>query len=676
MFKLVIADDEGKTTVVPLVRDEITIGRKEGNTIRLTERNISRRHAKLRKTNGAYLVEDLQSYNGVKVNGRRIGGELSLKAGDQITIGDYQLALQLDDGATTVDTVAPSGSTTSPSGDAPTALIASPPAAPTAETTDPAVGADRARTSARPARSTAPPARIVMTSPPAPGAEFALSKPLVRIGRAEELDIWVNHRSISREHAEITNDQGQLKVRDLGSANGIRVNGREVQQSDVKPGDVLELGQVRFRVVAPGETFVFDAASTIQMDAVGHGGRAPSRAPLLVAVAIVGVAVVGAVGVALSGSDGTTVTPIADATGGPTSTAPTVTAVRATPGAGATTATAPPGIVATPTAGTADPNASCEASIASGDYPAAAGYAEEALRARPDDGRAIACRSRAEQLHTESLQFADGVRQLEEGNLDGAYLAFDALPRESAFRSRPEVQQTMERFATTTLAAAQALLAGDPTQASLRAQMVGNMVQGPTRAQRAQAQQLVQRAATGVASARREGEGRTETATAAASATASDGRRDPEPTSPSSATSPSRTERERSGSHDRERGTRTPRGTEHASTAARPPETPSAGSSSPAPGTTTPTPGPASTAPTETPLAAAQACLARGDNPCVIRALEGRARTAQEYRLLLETYRAMGNTPRMLDTMERFVQRFASDVRTPAYRQVLLQHGR
>ena len=49
MYKLIIEDDEGKTTVVPLIRDEITIGRKEGNTIRLTERNVSRRHAKLVK---------------------------------------------------------------------------------------------------------------------------------------------------------------------------------------------------------------------------------------------------------------------------------------------------------------------------------------------------------------------------------------------------------------------------------------------------------------------------------------------------------------------------------------------------------------------------------------------------------------------------------------------------
>ena len=101
MFKLVISDDEGKTTVVPLVRDEITIGRKEGNTIRLTERNVSRRHARLEKAGGAYQIVDLNSYNGVKINGRRIEAETQtrLQPGDQVTIGDYVLALQAE-GAT------------------------------------------------------------------------------------------------------------------------------------------------------------------------------------------------------------------------------------------------------------------------------------------------------------------------------------------------------------------------------------------------------------------------------------------------------------------------------------------------------------------------------------------------------------------------------------------------
>src|ERR1700745_4366894 len=96
MYKLIIEDDEGKTTVVPLIRDEITIGRKEGNTIRLTERNVSRKHAKLLKANGAVYIEDIQSYNGIKVNGERIAGRAPIAEGDRIQIGDYQLALKLD----------------------------------------------------------------------------------------------------------------------------------------------------------------------------------------------------------------------------------------------------------------------------------------------------------------------------------------------------------------------------------------------------------------------------------------------------------------------------------------------------------------------------------------------------------------------------------------------------
>src|SRR5579872_973005 len=60
MWKLVIEDDEGNRTVVPLTRDQYSIGRRDGNTIRLTERNVSRDHARLVKkaagaagTNGA-----------------------------------------------------------------------------------------------------------------------------------------------------------------------------------------------------------------------------------------------------------------------------------------------------------------------------------------------------------------------------------------------------------------------------------------------------------------------------------------------------------------------------------------------------------------------------------------------------------------------------------------------
>ena len=126
MFKLVIQDDEGKTTVVPLIRDEITIGRKEGNTIRLTERNVSRRHARILRSNNEVQIEDLGSYNGIRVNNARIAERVSLRISDQVQIGDYKLYLkaegeqQVDDARTMpierVDEAGSNGSPTMPLG--------------------------------------------------------------------------------------------------------------------------------------------------------------------------------------------------------------------------------------------------------------------------------------------------------------------------------------------------------------------------------------------------------------------------------------------------------------------------------------------------------------------------------------------------------------------------------
>jgi serine/threonine protein kinase len=93
MVQLVIEDDEGRTTVIPLppFREEITIGQKVGNLIRLIEPNISPFHARLIKSQTGYFIEDRDSDNGVKVNGERITGRRLLKEGDVATIGNYKL---------------------------------------------------------------------------------------------------------------------------------------------------------------------------------------------------------------------------------------------------------------------------------------------------------------------------------------------------------------------------------------------------------------------------------------------------------------------------------------------------------------------------------------------------------------------------------------------------------
>jgi pSer/pThr/pTyr-binding forkhead associated (FHA) protein len=242
MWKLVIEDDEGKRTVVPLSREQYSIGRKDGNTIRLTERNVSREHARIfKKANGAaaapnaaahdeklaFVLEDLTSYNGVFVNGLRITHAQDLSPGDLVQIGDYRIVLQdeslLD---VTQQTVSESKQTI-----------------PQAPNSRAAALLDR-------------PHRLVMLAGPTPGAEFPLDSERMSIGRAEDASISINHNSVSRLHCEVhALGDGRFEIVDKGSSNGVRVNGSDLRRGIVEPGDVIELGDVKFKFIGAGQIF-------------------------------------------------------------------------------------------------------------------------------------------------------------------------------------------------------------------------------------------------------------------------------------------------------------------------------------------------------------------------------------------------------------------------------------
>jgi pSer/pThr/pTyr-binding forkhead associated (FHA) protein len=305
MFKLVIQDDEGKTTVVPLIRDEITIGRKEGNTIRLTERNVSRRHARIVRSNGAVAIEDLGSYNGVRVNGTRIAQRTALTISDRVQIGDYLIELKAegaevgapsDDGKTQpIERIDPAMLAAT----VPTPNLAAQAAAAALADTDPNQQAMRAAAAAVPA---APPpvpmshasgnARVVVLSSNFAGQEFDLSKPQMIIGRTDDNDIVVNHRSISRNHAKIVREPetGRYTISDLQSSNGVRVNGEEYGKVELRRGDMIDLGHVRLRFVEAGEDFLFGRdAQAVDMPG---GGSKKGLIAAIGAVVVIGVVVV------------------------------------------------------------------------------------------------------------------------------------------------------------------------------------------------------------------------------------------------------------------------------------------------------------------------------------------------------------------------------------------------
>jgi Protein of unknown function (DUF3662)/FHA domain len=66
------------------------------------------------------------------------------------------------------------------------------------------------------------------------------------LGRSREADFVLDDANVSRKHAEIRPSGGSWTVRDLGSTNGVKVNGRRIDGAQsLKPGDVIELGTSR-----------------------------------------------------------------------------------------------------------------------------------------------------------------------------------------------------------------------------------------------------------------------------------------------------------------------------------------------------------------------------------------------------------------------------------------------
>lgn len=80
------------------------------------------------------------------------------------------------------------------------------------------------------------------------GPDIPLSKPIILIGRHQECDIQIPSRKISRRHCCIAQVSKYLVVRDLGSTNGIRINGARTLEGKLEAGDELTIGNMRYQV--------------------------------------------------------------------------------------------------------------------------------------------------------------------------------------------------------------------------------------------------------------------------------------------------------------------------------------------------------------------------------------------------------------------------------------------
>lgn len=99
MASLIIASGDSAGTYYPLGHRTNVLGRSESLLIQILDDQVSRKHLQIRyaQASQTYLAVDMNSRNGVFINGQRIQEETPLSEGDRLMIGNTELLFTLED---------------------------------------------------------------------------------------------------------------------------------------------------------------------------------------------------------------------------------------------------------------------------------------------------------------------------------------------------------------------------------------------------------------------------------------------------------------------------------------------------------------------------------------------------------------------------------------------------
>ena len=210
---------------IPLTKPKLLIGRRSFCDISLRFANVSSRHCELEFTDGFWFARDLDSTNGTTIDGKLCKHDC-IRPGSVLAIGRHRFTLEYKaEGepppVERLDSEIISGGLLSQAG------------------IEPELDS----------QATQGQGHGGQLFPVGGGNPIALSRDHLLVGRHRSCDIQLPVKSVSSRHCELEFTEGHWLVRDLGSHNGTKVNGRKVDQQWLLPNCELQISVLRFKVL-------------------------------------------------------------------------------------------------------------------------------------------------------------------------------------------------------------------------------------------------------------------------------------------------------------------------------------------------------------------------------------------------------------------------------------------
>lgn len=258
----------GENKTIPLTSQSVWIGRDttceiviEGSAVM-----VSRRHAEIRREGGKFFVHDNGSFNGTLINGQRISAPTELYHSDEIQLGMGGPVLRFS----APSRVAPKGANLAGQRSIAVGQLANLPEL-AGQTGSKTMVANLGNISQKISPDSSAQPQLLMQ------LVFG-NKGQLTIGRAEGSDIKLDGLQISNRHARLLRAAGGVVIEDLGSTNGIYLNGQRTARSQITQNDSVQIGSFLLQVDRAGSIGVFDTRSKTRIDAVNITKDVKNRA--------------------------------------------------------------------------------------------------------------------------------------------------------------------------------------------------------------------------------------------------------------------------------------------------------------------------------------------------------------------------------------------------------------